>query len=434
MAVKDQIVPKGAMLLHTPWIDVNGKFHGRIENPKHFIQCTHENEIEGLTPVVADLYLSWAPERSDRRPPIFTDVTYPAYAHHKHEAHHDHYWPDQPMRAASTVRMDRDDGGKRTSMAGEFHTHDISLNDVWITTKYQNEDDTPKIYEPKHNEVNAYWVREDALDPVEGIPIGTFAFIYEGDEVTAEAARAWRSTSRPGKRGEPSRWIDSFLKVVGCWPNQATRGSNFHVHDDLHHEHASGTVGSNNTTSTGQWVDNSSDDDSHGALRAHSHPDLSKADIGPPTTHISGPGDSRPHNIALELMVSLSEDAKWLPGMIIPFVPKDASRFDPANLPEGWQVVYSPDNRDTALHIRIEPEVRGEVSEPNHRHEYLHGHHLTIGAAGSTASEENDNEVIVSGSGHRHNITLMDPEPIFLSEAPNIVPFREVVWIRYVGY
>ena len=416
----DRVVPPETLLLHTPWVRKGGEFVGLIDDPGNFVQCTHENELDGKTPpMMVDQFLTWAVQET-----VFNETNSLDFGEHMHDLTHSHDFGTASM-TGGVSKLDADNSGNYGTVAAEHHGHQIELAEEILKVVGVDRQERPIINEPPHQEVNAYYIPK-TQEHIIGIPVGTLAF-YLGEP---RDFNKWRPVYTRAFEGQPSEWQDVLLKIVGCWPSQRKKGSASHVHDDASHGHDAGAA---NASKGSARVDSSDRNDGRVASAAHTHP-LEKQDIGLANTSTTGSGDSRPYNIALTVFVCEEEGAHWQYDMLAPFVPKDRSTF--SSVPENWRNAERQADPDHPLYLRCtHPEFENplDLSEPLHKHEYLHGHSLVLGQAAGGRSEQSKNEVNCAPHKHTHDITLMDATPIVSSAAPIVLYNREVSFLRYIG-
>ncbi|MEP3946672.1 hypothetical protein [Ascidiaceihabitans sp.] len=422
MSELKRTVPKEVMILHTPWIMHDGAFVGQIDDD-HYIKCTYENELADRSPKVLDGFLSWSSEE-----PVFSDFEHPQWHKHYHDFTHAHDFGERAL-SAYVARLDKDNSGAASTAGAPHHTHRIELEEKSLgADSMDDRTDSPIIFEPRHQEVNAYFVPPTGGDTI-GIPIGTIAFYNE----TSWSLNNWQAVGRyrqDAEPGEPNQWWNTFLKIVGCWPNQRSKGSNLHSHSGLEHHHQSGGAGAGKG---GVRVD-SSNDSFRVASPAHVHP-IEADGIGPSTSQSSADADSRPYNLGLRAFVCVDDDAIWQVGMIVPFIPLTSSSY--SNIPDHWELASRPGDTSHHLFLRCidDPEVEepGFLSEPMHTHEFFHGHLVKLGPSTGSVAEQSKSEISCAKNGHTHEAMLFDSEPVVSSAAPNILPNREVAFLRYIG-
>jgi hypothetical protein len=177
-----------------------------------------------------------------------------------------------------------------------------------------------------------------------------------------------------------------------------------------------------------------SDDSFRVASPGHVHP-IEPDSISDSTNNTTSEADSRPYNLGLRAFVCVDDDANWQVGMIVPFVPMQRDAY--SDISDHWELASRPGDHSYPLYLRCiddpEKERPGDFSEPEHAHQYFHGHTVELGPSTGSIAEQKKPEIRCAAHGHTHRETLFDSEPITSSSAPNVLPNREVTFLRYIG-
>ncbi len=419
----NRFVIKGTLLLYSPWLKLNGDIIGSLKVPE-LIQCNYENEFKNLTPKIVDLYLTWAREKR-----VFSHHTTPEYDLHNHSLYHSHSKRETPLFGGS-VSYDDDDGGYRQDVSSPGHSHEIELDSEYLNvSSYYPGSEIPIINEPRHKEINAYYVEKSVK-----IPVGAIIF-FIGDTTPTK----WRDLSRKPLDYDPTEpynqykdrlWLNIFLKIVGCWPAINTKGLDKHTHFGAKHNHVGGTA----SPSTGTVrIDRSDDEDGIVANQNHSHPVV---DVDNSVDFVKEALNA-PRNYGVRILVCEEENAEWHKGMIIPFIPKQQSDFETANLPDGWNLFDDNDQHsEYPIYLRAvdeEEQADDYYGKEKHYHEFPHSHKVKLGPADRSFNKiQDDPDVSCAIGGHSHiDVTVSDE--ITSGEGINVLPNREVNLLIYTG-
>lgn len=430
-----KIVPKGSLILHTPWLeDLNGNVVGEIrrKNPRlDYTKCTVANEDLDQCPVVVDRFISVegsvnAPVLFKKKPQTLGEFE-DQRRYHGHDLSHSH----SPANVGSTVQptlIDDNDIGTAVGAAAARHSHTITLGEEEAYFGAKEREYPEGIHEPLFREVNAYYA-DTNLD----VRKGTIVFSLD-----QKKHAGWRNlTETPVENliGEDvydplihsaivelKLWRGMFLKIVECWPSRMAKGSDSHAHDagyDFSHTHEESKRTSVSNGVGGVYVDKSSKKDSYNRV-GHNH-DISN--VSQPSKLKTDLGPSAPRNVSVNILIATEDDVDLKEGMVIPFIPRIVEDFNDA-VKTGWRPIAESVNASqfplylSSIDPRKSTHFRTIQGYDQHEHSYEHRHTIRLSGSGSVVSADADNDIFPARSDHTHSILV--PGNIVYSPKSNL--------------
>lgn len=428
----DTYYPKESLVLHTPWIPgADGQPIGQInDTDDSLLRCTKKTELEKKTPELVGRFLSWANNVT-----VFEATPSDKFDRHRHIATHGHRIANQALSSEGNTKADDNDSGIPKYVSSPFHSHTITLDEEHLQTYpfYPNTEE-PIVYEPLHYEVNSYYCNKDT-----DIPIGAVVF-YVGDRGGLPGWRDLAIERLDGRDGRPaSPWKDVLLKIVDCWPEARRQGYATHNHSDLSHTHDGGSV---DAAKGSVGIDDSDKQKAVVAASSHSH-EITEGSVSESKQSSSGEGPNLPRCFNVRILVCATEGATFFKNMIIPHIPR-RDRGGSYTTPIGWRPMYPQnppynfnDTDDFPFFLKAvdgETEIVGvESGNKTHSHTFSHSHTLKMGGASRESYWDDDADVTVAAGSHNHGTVAIVDDTTLLEEAPNVLPKRDVMLIRYNG-